>query len=266
VADLYARFTEVEAAAVANVTEAREVRPADSPYRAMLDHAADVALPRGTRVLEVGCGSGTIARLIARDPRVREVVGVDSSPLLVSKARHLAAGDARLRFDVADGTALSFGASSFDTVILHRVLSHVPRPEQVLVEAARVLRPGGGLAIFDGNFATLTLGDGEHDPLESCVSAFVPAHVHDPWIVQRLSTLASATGFVSGRLRSFGQVQMDDTEYVVTIVERGATALVAAGRIGSYLGEALKAEARRRAQAGALFGHIAYACLMARKP
>ena len=111
-ADLYARFTEVEAAAVANVTEAMEMHPADSRYRAMLDHAADVALPRGTRVLEVGCGSGTIARLIARDPRVREVVGVDSSPLLVSKARHLAAGDARLRFDVADGTALSFGASS----------------------------------------------------------------------------------------------------------------------------------------------------------
>ena len=265
-ADLDARFTEVEAAAVAKVTEAMEVRPAGPRYRAMLERAADGALPRGTRLLEVGCGSGNIARLLARDRRVREVVGVDSSPLLVSKARHLAAGDARLRFDVSDGTALSFGASSFDTVILHRVLSHVPRPELILVEAARVLRPGGGLAIFDGNFATLTLGGGENDPLESCISAFVPTHVHDPWIVQRLSTLAAGTGFVSGRLRSFGQVQMDDTEYVVTIVERGATALVAAGQIGSYLGEALKAEARRRAQAGTLLGHIASACLMARKP
>jgi ubiquinone/menaquinone biosynthesis C-methylase UbiE len=256
-ADFYARYREVEAAAVATVAEAMELRRG---------RAADRSPPRGTRVLEVGCGTGAIARLLARDPRVREVVGVDPSPLLVSKARHLAAGETRVRFDVADGTALSFGASSFDTVILHRVLSHVPRPEQVLDEAARVLRPGGGLSVFDGNFATLTLDGGENDPLENCISAFLPAHVHDPWIVQRLSMLAADAGFVSGRLRSFGQVQMDDTEYVVTIVERGAAALVAAGQIGAYLGEALKAEARRRAQAGTLFGRIAYACLMARKP
>jgi len=262
VADFYARYTEVEAAAVAQVAEAMKVRPANLKHPA----DADLELSRGTRVLEVGCGTGAIARLLSRDPKVREVVGVDPSPLLVSKARHLAGTGGKLRFDVADGTALSFGASSFDTVILHRVLSHVPRPEQVLAEADRVLRRGGGLAIFDGNFATLTLGGPDDDPLETCVSAFVPAHVHDPWIVQRLSTLAATTGFVSGRLRSFGQVQMDDTEYVVSIVERGAAALVASGRIGAYLGEALKAEARRRAQAGSLFGHIAYACLMVRKP
>jgi ubiquinone/menaquinone biosynthesis C-methylase UbiE len=262
VADFYARYTEVEAAAVAQVAEAMEVRPANLPHHA----DADLELPRGSRVLEVGCGTGAIARLLSRDPKVREVVGVDASPLLVSKARHLAGSEGKLRFDVANGTALSFGASSFDTVILHRVLSHEPRPERVLAEAERVLRRGGGLAIFDGNFATLTLGGGDGDPLEGCASAFVPAHVHDPWIVQRLSTLAAATGFVAGRLRSFGQVQMDDTEYVISIVERGAAALVASGRIGAYLGEALKAEARRRAQAGALSAHIAYACLMARKP
>src|ERR1700761_1781591 len=131
-----------------------EVRPANLKHHA----DADLELPRGNRVLEVGCGSGGIARLLSRDPKVREVVGVDPSPLLVSKARHLAGSGEKLRFDVADGTALSFGASSFDTVILHRVLSHVPRPEQVLAEADRVLRRGGGLAIFDGNFATLTLG------------------------------------------------------------------------------------------------------------
>ena len=264
-ADFYARSREVEAAAVASVAEAMKARRAQPQPRAKLDRAADAALPRGTRVLEVGCGTGAIARLLVRDPRVREVVGVDPSPLLVSKARQLAAGETRLRFDVADGTALSFGASSFDTVILHRVLSHVPRSEQVLDEAARVLRPGGGLAVFDGNFATLSLGGEENDPLENCISAFIPAHVHDPWIVQRLVTLAAESGFVSGRLRSFGRIQMDDTEYVVTILERGAAALVAAGRIGPYLGEALKAEARRRAQAGALFGHIDYACLTARK-
>jgi ubiquinone/menaquinone biosynthesis C-methylase UbiE len=264
VADFYARFTEVEAATLAKVAEAMEVRPVDPRHRAMLERAAGLT-PQGTRVLEVGCGTGAIARLLAQDARVREVIAVDSSPLLVSKARQLAAGMPKVRFEVADGTALSFGPSSFDTVVLHRVLSHVPRPAQVLAEAARVLRRGGALSIFDGDFATLTLGKGVHDPLESCLSGFLQAHVHDPWIVGRLTTLAATSGFVGGRLRSFGHVQMDDTEYVVSIVDRGAAALVAEGRIGAYLGEALKAEARRRAQAGVLFGHLAYAGLMARR-
>ncbi len=265
-ADFHPSFTEIEAATVANVAEAMQVRSVDPRHRAALDRAADLTLPRGMRVLEVGCGTGAIARLLAADPRVREVVAVDPSPLLVARARQHAEGLPKVQFEVADGTALSYGAASFDSVVLHRVLSHVPRPEQILTEAWRLLRRGGALSIFDGDFATLNLGKGEHDPLESCIAAFLQAHVHDPWIVGRLTTLSASLGFVGGRLRSFGHVQMDDTEYVVSILERGASALVAEGRIGPYLGEALKVEARRRAQAGALFGHIAYACLMARKP
>jgi ubiquinone/menaquinone biosynthesis C-methylase UbiE len=266
VADFHPSFTEVEAATVANVAEAMELRPVDRMHRAMRDRAAALTGPRGTRFLEVGCGTGAIARLLAADPRVREVVAIDPSPLLVERARELAEGLPKVRFDVGDGTAVGFDAASFDSVVLHRVLSHVPRPEQVLTEAWRVLRRGGALSIFEGDFATLTLGRGEHDPLESCIAAFLQAHVHDPWIVGRLTTLAANHGFVGGRLRSFGHVQMDDTEYVVSIVDRGAAALVADGRIGASLGEALKTEARRRAHIGALFGHIAYACLMARKP
>jgi len=254
VADFHPRFTELEASTVANVAEAMEMRPV-AP-----------ALLQGTRVLEVGCGTGAIARLLAGDPRVREVVAVDPSPVLIARARKLAEGLPKVRFHEADGTALSFGAGSFDSVVLHRVLSHVPRPEQMLDEASRLLRRGGALSIFDGDFATLTLGKGEKDPLESCVAAFLQAHVHDPWIVGRLTTLSARCGFVGGRLRSFGHVEMDDTEYVVSIVDRGSTALVAEGRIGPSLGEALKTEARRRAHTGALSGHIAYACLMARKP
>jgi len=265
VADFHPRFTELEAATVANVAEAMDVRPVDPRRRPTRDRPPDQTLARGTRILEVGCGTGTIARLLAGDPRVREVVAVDPSARLVARARELAEGLPKVRFDVADGTALSFDSATFDSVVLHRVLSHVPRPEQVLAEAWRGLRRGGALSIFDGDFATLTLGKGEHDPLESCIVAYLQAHVHDPWIVGRLTTLSARSRFVGGRLSSFGHVQMDDTDYVVSIVDRGAAALVAEGRIGPSLGEALKTEARRRAHTATLSGHIAYACLMARK-
>jgi hypothetical protein len=53
---------------------------------------------------------------------------------------------------------------------------------------------------------------------------------------------------------------------MLSIVTRGADALVASGQIGEALGEALKAEAQRRAEAHSFFGHIAYASVTASKP
>lgn len=263
--DFHARFTEVDLVSATEGAGVVEVRPVD-PRHGVGAQVDELALPPGTRVLEVGCGTGTLTRLLAGDPRVKEVVGVDSSADHVARARQLAAGLPGVRFDVAHGTGLPFGAGSFDSVVLHRVLSHASRPEQVLAEGWRVLRHEGSLSIFDGNYATFTLATDEADPLQSCVSAFVPSCIRDPWIVQRLSGMVAAAGFVGGRLRSFGEVQLDDPEYMMSIVERGAAALVAANRIGPQLGEALRTEARRRAAAGTLLGHIAYACLIARKP
>ena len=54
--------------------------------------------------------------------------------------------------------------------------------------------------------------------------------------------------------------------YILTLIDRGADTLVAAGRLGAPAADALKAEARRRVAAGEFFGHIAYASLIARRP
>lgn len=53
---------------------------------------------------------------------------------------------------------------------------------------------------------------------------------------------------------------------MLTLVDRGAEALAAAGAVTSATAEALKEEARRRVEAGTFFGHIAYASAIARKP
>jgi SAM-dependent methyltransferase len=197
---------------------------------------------------------------------VRDVVGVDPSPRLIAKARDLGGGIPNLTFGHEDGRRLSFASATFDAVVLHRVLSHVPEPEQVLAETFRVLRPGGMLAVFDGDYATITLAIGDVDPLEVCVDAIRPAYITDSRVVRKLPALVGAAGFVGGRLRSHGYVQIDEPDYMLSIVDRGADALVAAGTIGPELGEALKAEARRRVDAKMFFGHGAYASLTAEKP
>jgi len=78
---------------------------------------------------------------------VREVVGADVVPELLAEARSRAPANAE--FVEADGAALPFGPGSFDVVTSARMLHHVPRPELVVAEMVRVLRPGGTMLVLD---------------------------------------------------------------------------------------------------------------------
>jgi ubiquinone/menaquinone biosynthesis C-methylase UbiE len=97
------------------------------------------------RALDVGCGAGAFALALA--PLVREVVGVDVVPELLAEARKRA--PANVEFLEADATALPFERGAFDLVCTARTLHHVARPELVVAEMTRVLRPGGTMLVVD---------------------------------------------------------------------------------------------------------------------
>src|SRR4030095_12653757 len=245
--DVFAKISEAPLQALEMIAGVLELRASISQQQDMLrTYLSDIAFPAGAQVLEIGCGTGPVARVLAAWPNVGEVVGVDPSPYLIEKARGLGAGAANLTFEVGDGTALVFKEASFDVVILHTVLTHVPGAQAVLAEAHRVLRPGGWLGVCDGDFSTATLATGDLDPLQVCVHAFVEGVVNDPWMVRRMSGLAAAAGFTVSPLRSYGLVETSTPGLTLTWVDRGAELLAARGQIGKELAAALKAEAKRR--------------------
>ena len=265
--DVYASIATADEAVQERLADVLELRAADAAQQAMLeDYLGDLPLPDGARVLEVGCGTGAVARAIAGRPGVGSVVGLDPSPVFVEHARRLAEGVDDLSYVVGSGTALPFGDGAFDAVVFHTVLSHIPDAGGALAEAARVTAAGGALAVFDGDYATTTVALGDHDPLQACADAAMAALVHDRYLVRRLGTLVRAAGWEVTRLRSHGYVENEDPGYILTLIDRGADTLVAAGRLGEAAADALKAEARRRVGAGEFFGHIAYASLIARRP
>jgi len=260
--DVYAAITEAEPAIVERLADVLELRASDPQQRSLRQaYLSRLTLAEGARVLEVGCGTGPIARALAENRRL-QVVGLDPSATMLERARALSAGIANLDFREGDARALPFQAAEFDVVLYHTTLCHIPGPEAALAEAHRVLRPGGQLAIFDADYSTTSVATGPGDPLQGCAEAAVGAIVHDPHIVRRLAALVRRAGFEVRHFSSHAYDGVLDPTYLLTIVDRGAEALVKDGRIGAELGAALRAEARRRATAGEFFGHIAYASLI----
>lgn len=114
----------------------------------------EAGLARGMNVVEFGCGSGALARLLARTvgPSGR-VLGLDVSAFSVARARDLAAQEklGNVLFEVADARDSRVASDFADVCLARHLLGWVPDPERVVKEMARVARPGGIVAVFEGD-------------------------------------------------------------------------------------------------------------------
>ncbi|MED5384549.1 MAG: methyltransferase domain-containing protein [Cyanobacteriota bacterium] len=107
-------------------------------------------LPAGSTVLDVGCGIGGSARILARDYGF-EVLGISISEAQVRRAAELTEEGLTCRFAVMDALALDCPDQSFDAVWSVEAGPHMPDKQRYADELLRVLRPGGRLAVADWN-------------------------------------------------------------------------------------------------------------------
>jgi len=152
-----------------------------------------------SKILDVGCGPGTITCDFAAIASSGNVIGLDFSADVISKAQEAASSGklSNLTFQTGDAQELPFGDGSFDIVHAHMTLLHLPKPQQALKEMRRVCKPGGIVAIRECDWDTQLIYP-DSEPLRKWrhVQREVPrSQGADPNAGRLLSTWATAAGY-----------------------------------------------------------------------
>jgi SAM-dependent methyltransferase len=132
-----------------SVLRSHRWRTADNSAGYLLDR-----LPPDARLLDVGCGPGTITVDLASRVPDGQVIGIDRADDVLAQARQEAdrQGQRNVRFQAGDVYHLAFDAGAFDVVHAHQVLQHLSDPVGALAEMRRVCRPGGLVAARDSDY------------------------------------------------------------------------------------------------------------------
>ena len=194
----------------------------------------------GDRVLEVGCGTGVVARDLARlVGRRGAVTAVDTSATLLARARELSRGapGGRIVFRRADGHRLPFADRRFDTVLAITVILHVEDPLRVVKEMARVTRPGGRVGLQDQDFGLVGAAHPDR-ALTARILEGVAARIYpEPHSGRRLGALLRAAGFADVRMLADVYQDTTLTRFSRNFLERRAENAVRFGIVDAATAE-----------------------------
>jgi SAM-dependent methyltransferase len=151
------------------------------------------------RLLDCGCGPGSVTLGLAEAVAPGEVVGVDIEPGQVQGARALAVERhvENVRFEVGSIYKLPFPDSSFDAAYAQSVLLHLREPLAALKEMRRVLKPDGVVGIVDGDAGSVVFAPPAPaiDKLWGFINRSIQHRGGDPYYARNLRPLLSEAGF-----------------------------------------------------------------------
>jgi ubiquinone/menaquinone biosynthesis C-methylase UbiE len=269
--DLYSRLHEIDEPtlrSIADILELRGRHPQQAAVRAAyLDRLGDLS---GQRVLDVGCGTGVVARELAR--RVGpsgQVTGVDPTARWIDVAERLRAEQAldNLTFAVEDGAALPFADGTFDLVAAITVLCHLPQRAVVLSEMARVTRPGGTVLLVDGEYAANQIEHPDRELTRRIVDAWHANVVDDPHLMRRIVPMIESAGLQPGAVNGHIHVEAGRVDEATSFIWQWALFVarqaVGAGAIDEDESARWIDRLRTMNQRAELFGSVTYVSVIA---
>jgi SAM-dependent methyltransferase len=156
-------------------------------------------LAAGMRVVDVGCGPGTVSIGLARVVAPGSVLGIDTEPSQIAAAISSAqrAGIRTIRFEAGNAYDLPIGDGEVDVYFSHALFEHLAEPRRALAEAHRVLQIGGTLAIAASDWSRAQLNPATADVATALNGHFALRHRAggDPFAGGQLASRVRAAGF-----------------------------------------------------------------------
>lgn len=269
--DAFRFINDLDQATVDTFVARLEFRGKDRTFTRWRDAYVDrLELADDARVLDIGCGTGVVARSIAaRTGFSGQVVGQDHSPQLLAAARRLAADeglDGRVSFEIGDAEALPYPGGTFDAAVAHTTISHVGDPLALLTEAARVVRPGGRIAIFDGDYASWTFDHPDPAFAKTMDEAFITAVVNSPRVLRELPRLVPRVGLERIAVLSWIYADIGAGAFYRSALDAYAPLVARAGLLPAERVEEWLAYQRAAMVAGTFFGACNYYAYVLARP
>jgi ubiquinone/menaquinone biosynthesis C-methylase UbiE len=247
-----------------------EARSRHPLFAKMLEEYLDAMhLDRAGSVLDMGCGTGAVARVVARRAGFSgRVSGVDLSAYLVEAAERLAREEGiaeRAEFRSGNVANLEFGDATFDAVIAHTLLSHVDDACAVLAEAARVAKPGGMIGIFDGDYASLTFDHTDPVKGKGYDEAIIGALVTNPRVMRQMPKLLRAAGLELVATFPYVLAEVGTANFWWSAIEAYRRLIPKSSVMTEDEADAWAAALRSDSEAGVFFGSCNYYAYIARR-
>lgn len=174
-----------------------------------IDRAAwqQAGLQPDFKILDIGCGVGTVSWQLAKAVPYGAVIGVDISEAMIANASTPSVSK-NLDFKIGDVYCLDFPSNSFDMVHARFLLQHLAHPLHALSELYRVLRPGGRLCVVDVDDSWFTLypEPSSIHPFRQAILAIQKEQGGDPFVGRKLFSYFRRAGLedVESRIRILG--------------------------------------------------------------
>ena len=195
-------FRDVDAAAVGKMARCLAYMDGLPEFQQYKTTILEMMKPQpGSITADLGCGLGFDVRRLAKlvGPEGR-AIGVDASLTLIESARAASEGFPAIEFIQADIQNLPFASGLLHSCKVDRTLQHVERPDAVLSEIFRTVRPGGRVVCAEPDWGTFaieasSLGDAEH-PVARQVAQLWSQDIRNPRIGRDLRKLLEEAGFL----------------------------------------------------------------------
>ena len=270
--DMFANIDGMAAENIQIIASRLEARAGIEAFANMRDQYFDAMnLAHDARLLELGGGTGIVGRAYARRPGFTgQYVVSDLSTSFIEFAKDKGREDGLsdlMDFRIVNAmTGAGLDGEKFDAVIMRTLISHVPDPVAVLRTAAATVKPGGIIAVFDGDYASMKIVSGDEARDAVVDEALQINGVAQPVIMRHVPRIARPPGLTPEAVHPHFLSEVGGSTFFIGLAEAIGRVAMDQGDLAKDTEEAWIADLHMAIENNCFFGMCPYFTYLYRKP